>query len=379
MLLEIDGDPDSIRTMASWLGDKLSQSVQRAVHSISAAGSESSIIWEGESGIEFRLLCGKILDKEPDTEQFTNDVAEVFRAYAGRLERGREKFDRLLDYARQEKLEVIGREILSPITALLACPAENASQEDVDQWNLYARKTGVYREIAREVGKWFGEQSTWAAEHFLPLAARSSDQSEFAKFFDALAIKNADVLQGVGEFSKTRLVDALADMRVDAAVKQEIADQFRKQLNSGNPALRAAAQQADHAGMKAEISLLNDRIAVSSRFQKSIPIGGVLVDIVSAVAELRNGASHTSVGAGILGGSVGASVGVGLVEFAGSTFVVGGPIATPVAVASASVGGAILTGAAAVWLWEAAVPLDIRETIDAGIARSFEVVFSASY
>ncbi|WP_030149242.1 hypothetical protein [Mycetocola saprophilus] len=377
LILEIKGDSDSIHAMATWLGDRLSQTVKLAVRGISAGGTESAFVWEGESGSEFRSLCERISDMEPGIEQFANDVAEVFRACAGRIERGREKFTRMLDYAKGEGLTVRGNEILYPLTDMMSCPADNAPREDIDRWNAYARRIKTFQEIAGEVGKWHGEHSAWAAEHLIPLLSQAGKQAEFSEIFEKMEVNNADLFQDILELNKGALSESLREMREASVAMQEAADGFSKQLRSGNPALRAAAEEANPKAMNTAIEVMNEKIGAASRYLKVLPVAGYAVEIVSTVDELAKGGSQSSVGVGLLGGAAGAATGgaVATAATASATSVVA-IVGIPV---GAAVAGAFFIGQGAIWLWEAAVPLDIRESIDAGIARGFEVAASANY
>ncbi|MEX8033551.1 hypothetical protein AB6V29_11010 [Microbacterium sp. 20-116] len=91
-----------------------------------------------------------------------------------------------------------------------------------------------------------------------------------------------------------------------------------------------------------------------------LPVAGNVIDVVSLAADVADGGSLSSgvaeIAGGVAGGAGGAAVGGAAAAALGSNpvgWVIGGTVL-----------GGLAVGAGARWLWEAAVPLESRESID---------------
>lgn len=359
--LEIPGDPDAIRSAAEWLDPTLKNAIGTADIELVAAISDAQYLWTGQSGYAFNSAAQAVRRSNDQVPGYAADVAEVMRAYAGRLERGAEDFAEHATHAQDEGLTVAANAISPPTTWLAFCPDPNGPDSpELREWNKYTRRVEVYQEIAEEVGTWWGELDAWIAEHLGPLVGRVNELKEGATALEGLTKGNEEVVGLAFEYADARVSRNLADFRDHVSGLQTEADEFQRALRSGNPAVRAAAEAADPHAMRAGISALNETIAGVSRTARIIPIAGGVIDVVSAGAEIASGESPSSVGIGLAGGIAGgAAVTGGLVA--------AGVAVPPVGVALLVAGGAWAVGEGAQWAYEAWVPLDTREAIDDGL------------
>jgi hypothetical protein len=115
--------------------------------------------------------------------------------------------------------------------------------------------------------------------------------------------------------------------------------------------------------MRADLRVLNEAIDSAAHYGRIIPVAGIVVDVSLSAVELADGGSPSSVGVGLGGGA--------------ASGIIGGALASgPPGVVALAVGGvAALGGVAATWGYEAWVPLDVREAIDAGIYEAPEIIF----
>jgi hypothetical protein len=116
------------------------------------------------------------------------------------------------------------------------------------------------------------------------------------------------------------------------------------------------ASKANPKGMSKGLAELNTKIITGVKLAKVIPVVGVVAAVADAGYELANGRSASSIGAGIIGG---AAVG------SGATAVFASFIPTPAVVVGIAGLMTVAGVGAGKWLWEASVPLDAREAIDA--------------
>lgn len=369
--LSISGNPSDIRVAAHWLTEHVRQGLIDADLEMVSMISDSQYLWTGQSGYAFTSAAQAVRRGNFESPRYAGDVAEVLRAYAGRLERGQEDFDDLAAYARRQGLSVMANAVVAPTTWLTFCPGPNGEDSpELTEWNRYQEKVDVYNEIADRVGTWWGELDTWIAEHFGPLVQGVEDLKEGATVLEGLIEGNETVVNYAFEYASARSERDLASFRRHVSELQEDANRFQRQLRSGNPAVRAAAEAADPAAMRQGVRALNEMIDGVSRTTKIIPVAGTVIDIVSAGAQISAGESPSSVGVETAGGIVGG---------AGAAAAVAAASGPPGWVAAAAVAGAMAVGAGSRWAWEAWVPLDTREAIDDGLRDAWDFIFPPNW
>lgn len=358
--VRLPGSPASVRAVADWL-DAVKSGLADTDVELAYIWGDSNHYWTGRSGNAWRSTVGTVRDRGKEVPGFLGDASEVFRAYANRLERAQEDFATLLFQAGEVGLPVVGVTVFPPTTSLDYCPAPGAPEADLAEYDAYLDKAASYNDLGTQVGSIMGQLDAWIGENIVPLVARVEDLKGLSGTVDALAAPGNDdlaaaALDGYEAFQSEKL----GEWRAQHDALQESAETFRDQLRSGNPAVRAAAEAADPKAMRAGVEELAEQIGRVSKFSKVIPVAGSVLDIVSLAVDVHNGDSLSSgvaeIGGGIVGGAAGGALAGGAAVALGSNpvgWVVGG----------VAIGG-IAVGAGARWLWEAAVPLDTRETID---------------
>jgi hypothetical protein len=358
--VKMPGDPDSVRAAADWL-DGVKSSMQDTDVELSSFWGESNNYWTGHAGGAWRSTVGAVRQRAMGVPGFLGEAVEVFRAYANRLERAQEDLATLKFQAGEVGLRVVGDTVFPPTTTLDYCPTADSPPADVAEYEDYVDKVASYNDLGTQVGTIMGELDAWVGENIVPLVSRVEELQELSGTVDALTTpENDDVAGAALDGYESFQNDKLGEWRAQHDTLQESAETFRDQLRSGNPAVEAAARAADPRAMREGVEELAEQIGRVSRFARVIPVAGNVLDIVSLASDVSNGESLTSglaeLGGGIAGGAAGGAAAGGIAVALGSNpvgWVVGGVVV-----------GGLAVGAGARWLWEAAVPLDTRETID---------------
>ncbi|MEV8264586.1 hypothetical protein [Microbacterium sp. NPDC077057] len=355
--LHIPGDPPSIRTLGDWMS-RMKSSLVEVDLELAYVASQSENYLRGEAGSAFQRTATSVRNRSSPAMTYLGDAAPVVNAYANRLDRGREDFDSYLEQAAQRGLTVHGKVVLEPTTHLKVCPAPDADPAATAEWDAFLSRVATYNDLAARVGTWWGELETWRAENFAPLIARLEDLSPLDGLVDELTSTDANktVVDAALETADVRTERDLADWRSLAQQMQDDADTFTDQLRSGNPATQAAAEAANPRALREGAVELLEHVEQVSRVGKIIPLVGPAIDIVTIGAAIADGDSGSSQIAGAVGGAAGGAVTGGAIAAAGGPvgWVIGGAVVASVAV-----------GSAATWAWEAWVPIDARESIDA--------------
>lgn len=360
--LTIPGDPAGIRRLADWLSPKVDGDVTGAWLELNYIWGDSHHYWTGLSGDAFRDAAARINQTSTPITPYLRRCADVFTAYANRLERGQEDFDSLHRQARTAGLICVRRSrvVLSPATWLDYCPVDGSPAEDVAEYQRYVAALGAYNSLSSHVGTWWGELEAWFVEHMAPLLQEIESFQPLTGVFDDLALGNTDLVQAALTTAEHRTQRDLTEWTAVFARMQEDSALFTRGLRSGNPAFRAASEAANPRAIRQGMDELAETLGRVSRAGKIIPGIGVAIDVVTGIVAIAEGDSPSGVASEVLGGIGGGAA--------------GGAIGGAVAVALGSnpvgwaIGGAIVLGVAGSyagrWAWEAAVPLHVRETID---------------
>lgn len=356
--MKIVGDDAGIRTLADWLSPKLKDPVVEMDLEAAYTASNIGTAWTGEASHAFERAIHDVRGVLSPVSSYLGDAGTVFRAYANRLERGREDFAEWKTKAASDGLTVIGDQIAYPTTALTHCPTPDADSADVREYEAYLKRIERYNKISEDVGKWWGNLEQWVSEHFLPLVTRIEDFSNIRSPLDGLSVKNSDVVGGVLEYYDQNLSQQLKGYEEVSSKAQADYEKFNRELRSGNPAVKAAAEAANPAEISKGLKAVNEQISELAHYSKILGRALPVVDVLFASVEIAQGGSPSSVGVEFVGGALAGTL------FAGALATIEVP---PVSAAIAIAGVAVLGGGAAVWLYEGAVPLDVRETIDEGL------------
>ena len=356
--MKIPGDDAGIRTVADWLSPKLKDPVVDMDLEAAYTASNIGTAWTGGASYAFERAIHDVRGVLSPVASYLGDAGTVFRAYANRLERGREDFAEWKAKAANDGLTVIGDQIVYPTTTLTHYPALDDDSADIQEYQAYLKRVERYNKISEDVGKWWGNLEQWISEHFLPLVSRIEDFSNIRSPLDELNVKNSDVLSSILEYYNQDLSQKLKGYEEVASKAQADYEKYSRELRSGNPAVKAAAEAANPPEIGKGLKAVNEQISELAKYSKILGRAMPVVDVLFASVEIAQGGSPSSVGVEFMGGALAGTL------FAGAlaTFEV-----PPVAAAMAIGGVAVLGGGAAVWLYESAVPLDVRETIDEGL------------
>jgi hypothetical protein len=355
--LNIPGDPAAIRAVADWLSPRISDADSDVYIDSVDVSLVSQAQWVGQSGDAFRDALDRVRGEQMKISPYLTTAADVFLAYANRLERGQDDFDHYLEQAIAGGLVGVRRTktILTPTTSLPYCPTVDAPAEDVTAWNDYVRRVELYNDISTRVGTWWGELEAWIVEHMVPLVARIEEFAPLSGLFDDITVGNEVIVSTALETADYRVNRDFTEWSKVYDQMQADAELYTRGLRSGNPALKAASEAANPRAIREGLEQLGETIKGLRRATRIIPGVGIAIDVALGVVDIANGDSASSVGVGILGGMAGgAAVG-------GTIAAVGGP---PGWVIGGVVVGGVVVGEGARWAWEAWVPLHVRESID---------------
>lgn len=360
----VPGEPDQIRAAADWLKPSLRDGVSSASDEVHRANfSGSSAHWIGQSGESYRSVVGLLVNAGDDVEILCVDVAEKLRSYAGQLERMYDRFVELRDQASEELIPVHGEKIVEPATDVPYCP----TSEDDPHWEAYQQhldRIDTYNEIAEEVGTRWGELEAWIQENLTSFLAGLSTTPASTLLAD-LAASGTDV-SGMGvEVGTTTWKNNVAALREHADQLEEEGREFKRQLKSGHPAIRAAAEAANPPEMIRSGKGLGQYADDLFKAGRALPIIGPALEGLGIISDLAQGDSPLGVAVEFAGGLIGGGLVVGGLALAGVTLPVWGGVIVVGA-------GALAVGAGAKWAYEEFVPQDTRERLDAGVKEIWD-------
>lgn len=363
--LDIPGDSGGLHDLADWLDDTLVSAIEDVEDAIGSTIYESAWAWSGKSGEAFRDFLYEARSGFRDARTFPGSLAEVFRAYAQRLVRGRDTFADYADEARRSWLIVSGNEITVPPRPTVYLLPQGATPPP-DVYYLpsgeaverppggYDESVRVFNRIAEDVGKWWGELEVWLDEHMGKLFAAVNDLERLTVFLNRLKQGDEFVASYLLTYSEGTWRQSLDSYRARAKEAQAEYDSHSKRLRSGNPAVRAGAEKITKGELRAIRNFLDGEVKALRVGTKIIPGVGLALDLASLGVDVSQGGSLSSGVVGLGGAAAGGAAAAGVLS---------GPpgwVALGVVAIAAGVGwGAERT-------WEAAVPLDVREALDNG-------------
>ena len=359
--LHLPGDPDSVRKVGEWLADKLHPAAANVGVEL-AVGSDEIVShhWKGGSADAFAAAAKTVENGSEKISGYARDAGEIFQAYAAHLERGQEAFAALLAQAREVGLEVIGEKVVNPTTSLQYCPGPGSPQEDLDEYEVYREKAADYRVIEEYVGTWWGRTEKWIAAKIAPLVEDVRDFQSLPEIVAGLTKGNEEVVKDAIDGAKKRSRRNLK-LHVERAEQlQNEADEFRRRLRSGNPAVKAAADKINPQAIRKGVDELNDSISNLTRLGNALEIAGKPFDIISSGVTIATDESPTGASIELLGGMGGA----GAVALTGLS---------PVGAAIAVAGATYFVGKGSRYMYEDLVSLEDRESLDGWLKGKHDV------
>lgn len=356
----VPGDADQIADAAEWLDPTLKDRADGSSNATALLPHAVYAHWYGASSEEYRTLLADLTDAADEIVPMARDSAEKLRSYAGQIRRMKSDFAQHRDDARAAGLTVSGTQIQPPVDNIGYCPGDE-SDPQWDAYQDYLDLVDVYNEIATDVGSWWGELEAWVADNLVAFLGTMPTSTGASTLLDTLAGANQGLIELYLE-NRQRQIDAdMADLRTQAGQLRTDAAEFARELKSGNPAVRAAAEAANPPDMRVRANVLDDVADALGRGARHLPFIGPVLDVVFFGADVAGGRSPSSAGVEVLAGIGGAAL-VGVA-------VAGAPVT--LTVGAVVVGGALI-GMGAAWAYENWVPQDVRESIDAGLENAWD-------
>jgi hypothetical protein len=354
--LRIPGDPDhvSVTELAVWLDSTLQAAVGDAAQIFDSVRDFSMDHWQSWSGESYRnvLVLGRNAGWE--VEQMVADTAEKLHSYAGQLERLQGHLDDHRDAADAGGLTVTGTVVDAPVNPLGYVP--DTDDPRYPDYSEHLDRVDLYNGISTDVGTRLGDLEVWVTEHLERFLA-GLERSAAVRLLGDLASDpgNAVDLAAVGVEADWRL--NLPDVRAQAAQMQEAAVQAIADLETGNPQVRAAAEAVRVDSLRLGAVGVRTWVDNAAEVVRAVPVVGAGIGWILTASGLAQGDDAGATAVEIVVGGAAGLVAVGVVAALG-----GGVVATVGVPALA----AIAIGSGAAWIYEEAVPQQVREEIDAG-------------
>lgn len=234
----VDGSPDSVDAVATWLRASLRSGLDRAGDQLAAARSEALAGFRGQAGTSYELLAAHLLHLVDEHVARVDRATVLVTAYADRLRQQQQAMTGYRDQARAGGLTVTGTVILEPPVTVLGATGAPA---------LYAR-------LAAEVPAEHLRFLAWVEGH-LGSAERDDDAEEVRRWVQ-LVREHLDALgRNLGQAYTTYTLEEVARSLEDRAADRERA---RTPGDPGRPpgrvplddidGLRGLSRLADGAG-----------------------------------------------------------------------------------------------------------------------------------
>lgn len=362
------GDADQVQAAADWLDPDLKDAADGSSNVTSFIPTGVRSHWFGESADDYVTILQRTTDAADEVAGLARDAAEKLRSYAGQLRRMKEDFAKHREDARAAGLPVTGMVIGRPVSLIPVCPATR-DDPHWDEWQEHLDRIELYNEIAADVGAWWGELEVWISENLDGFLSGMPTQTTADKILSGLRDAGDETPKIYLEGQALAWKETAAELTSHAEELRLGASEFVRELRSGNPATKAAAEAANPTGMRWAADEAEDLARGLSRASKVVPVVGWGVDIWNLGSDMASGDDPSSTGVEILGGIAGgAAATAGVAALAAA-----GVVTLPVWGTAVVVGGAaVAVGAGAVWAYENWVPQDVRESIDAGMEDAWD-------
>lgn len=362
------GDPAQVRAAAEWLDPALKDAADTVSNGAALIPVAVRSHWFGESADAYVSSLSDLGDAADEIVPLARDAAEKLRSYAGQLERMRDAFAGHREKASGAGIAVQGMVIQRPVSLVPVCPA---SRDDPywDEWQGFLDQVDIYNDIAKDVGEWWGELEVWIADNLDAFLGGMPQETLADRMLAGLRGVAGEVPRGYLDATAMAWSLTADDLVTHAEGLRADASTYVRQLRSGNPAIRAAAEEANPRGLRWAADEAEDLARRLSRLGKAVPVIGWGIDIWSLGSAMESGDDPSSTAVNIAGGIVGgvaATAAVGALAAAGV-------VTLPVwGTALVVTGAAVAVGAGAVWAYESWVPQDVREAIDAGMEQAWD-------
>lgn len=352
--LNVAGSPTAIHAVATWLDSTLQAATGDAAQAFDSIRDFSTTHWQSWSGENYRsvLVLGRNAGWE--VESIVADTAEKLHAYAGQLERMENHFADHRDSADAAGLVRSGNRILEPVNPLPYSP--NSSDPRYDEFLAHVDRVDLYNEISADVGTRWGELQVWVEENLVDFLA-GRQESAAVRLLNDIVPDEGDIVGTYLDGQEAHWEVRLAELQIQADEMRRLADQALNDLESDNPQVRAAAEEVrirslGHGGVRLQ-SWVDDAAEVV----RAIPVLGRGLDVLLTGQGLAEGDDVGGTIVEIVVGTAAGAVATAALVAVGAGVLV--TVAVPAAVT-------VVVGGLGAWVYEEAVPQQVREDIDAG-------------
>jgi len=354
--LRIPGDPDhvSVTELAVWLDSTLQAAVGDAAQIFDSVRDFSMDHWQSWSGESYRnvLVLGRNAGWE--VEQMVADTAEKLHSYAGQLERLQGHLDDHRDAADAGGLTVTGTVVDAPVNPLGYVP--DTDDPRYPDYSEHLDRVDLYNGISTDVGTRLGDLEVWVTEHLERFLA-GLEPSAAVRLLEDLSADEGDVVGLYVDAEEARWRIRLPELQAQADDMRTRADQALAQIRAQNGQVGDAIDQVrvrhlGHGGVR-----LQTWVDDAAEVVRAVPVVGQGIGWILTAAGLAQGDDVGATAVEIVVGGVAGAAALSLVGAA--AFGVGATIAIPAA-------AVVLVGGGAAWIYEEAVPQQVREEIDSG-------------
>lgn len=303
---KIEGNPESVRSMATWLRGTLATTLDTSSRSQVTARSAASRTWEGEAALAYQDLTRTVLKATDKHEPRVSRAAGAFDDYAVELTNVQIEMARLRTRATAGGLTINGTVIQVP-PAVPPSVVEAGSPEEAAREEAIAR-IELYNTLAQECMTVTETFTQWVETNLPPDVKDSQEKDSVDTVFEEITGQLPNLLAGAGAGYL-----GLGLLGLSGSYKKEAAELRRRSRVAGRPWVRGHAETP--AG-KAKLDDLLDNAKWLKRFGKLLGPAGIGIDIYFGVKEGMETGDWTRV-ALTTGTSIAVGIGIGVAVAAG--------------------------------------------------------------
>ena len=303
---EIEGNPESVRSMATWLRGTLATTLDTSSGSQVTARSAASRTWEGEAALAYQDLTRTVLKATDKHEPRVSRAAGAFDDYAVELTNVQTEMARLRTRATAGGLTINGTVIQVP-PAVLPSVVEAGSPEEAAREKAIA-EIELYNTLAQECTTATETFTQWVDTNLPPDVKDSQEKDSVDTVFEEITGQLPNLLAGA---SAGYL--GLGLLGLSSSYKKEAAEFRRRSRVAGRPWVRG---QAETPAGKAKLDDLLDNAKWLKKFGKLLGPAGIGIDIYFGIKEGMETGDWTRV-ALTTGTSIAVGIGIGVAVAAG--------------------------------------------------------------
>lgn len=312
--LHIPGDHVALEALADSVDRTLLSELRACESALSGNETNFEPSWGGAAADAF-FRAGNELQREiqSSVSNFVARLGEVIRAYAWRLDRGKDLFAGYADSASRYGLIVQGEYILAPTRRDPNDADAPCSVTDIVGPEPVIPGAGsvfaLFEEIADHVGTWHGEHIAWVAEHFGALFAGAPAAAGLSKLLDHFAVTEPALFAEAMSSANHGVVANIEGLKEHHAAEMLHRQQFLRDQRNNNLAVRQSQDAASGRRLTRGILEVEQSLANWSRTGSVLRGLGAAGTVADTWQGLSSGESWGTSASGLLGSYVGAQTG----------------------------------------------------------------------